>query len=161
MNGMSPGKENYIKYRKGRGSCIDCGNPITLRPDTKRCRGCATKKLWRTGKLKNSCFPQGKEHKWWKGGRKKNVQGYILIYKPGYPRAIANYVLEHILIWETIHGKPLPKGWIIHHLNGIPSDNRIRNLVALPNKKHYLVLQAKAKRIQELEALLNHQGQFF
>ena len=78
----------------------------------------------------------------------------------GHPRANSkDRILEHIWIWEEAHGKPLPKGWIIHHLNGIKDDNRPKNLMALPNKKHYLVLQAKAKRIQELEALLNGQHQ--
>jgi len=85
--------------------------------------------------------------------------GYIGILKPNHPRAnTKGYVLEHILIWEEAHGKPLPEGWVIHHLNGIKDDNRPRNLIALPSKKHYLILQAKAKRIQELEAMLNNQG---
>ncbi len=98
----------------------------------------------------------------WKGGRVKTANGYITVYKPDHPRATGGnrkYVLEHILIWEEAHGKPLPQGWIIHHINGIPDDNRIENLIALPRKKHYLVLQAKAKRIQELEALLKNQKQ--
>jgi len=83
----------------------------------------------------------------------------MLLTRPNHPRANNGYVLEHIIIWEEANGKPLPKGWIIHHLNGIRDDNRLVNLQALPNKKHYLVLQAKAKRIQELEALINNQHQ--
>ena len=95
-----------------------------------------------------------------KGGRYKHDSGYILIKFPSHPRAYkSGYVFEHILVWEETHGKPLPKRWIIHHLNGIKDDNQIVNLVALPNKKHYLILQAKAKRIQELEAMLNGQSQ--
>ena len=86
--------------------------------------------------------------------------GYIEIRVESHHRARANgYVFEHILIWEQAHGKPLPKGWVIHHLNGVKDDNRISNLVALPNMKHCLLLQAKAKRIQELEAILNGQHQ--
>ena len=101
----------------------------------------------------------GKDHPNWKGGRRID-NGYVIILRRGHPRAGRDgYVKEHILVWEQENNKPLPKGWIIHHLNGIKSDNRICNLQALPNKKHYLVLQAKAKRIQELEAKLNGQAQ--
>lgn len=96
----------------------------------------------------------------WQGGRNIRSGGYIAILNKSHPRADKKgYVLEHILIWEEANGRPLPKDWIIHHLNGIKTDNRISNLAAMPNRKHYLVLQAKAKRIQELEALLNGQHQ--
>jgi hypothetical protein len=86
--------------------------------------------------------------------------GYVMIYDPENPRATTRgYVCEHILVWEQANSKPLPSGWIIHHLNGVKNDNRPCNLAALPTKKHYLVLAAKAKRIQELEALLKQQAQ--
>jgi len=95
------------------------------------------------------------EHPQWKGGRTFSQGGYVFIRKPTHHRAGKNgYVQEHILIWEQSHNQTLPDGWVIHHLNGIKHDNRPENLVALPNWKHYLVLEAKAKRIQELEALL-------
>lgn len=130
------GKERWVQFRKGK--------PLSL-----RCRKCS-----KTGKLNH----------FWRGGRYAIGRGYILIRAPNHPRAhkckgSEGYILEHILVWEQAHGKPLPEGWIIHHLNGITSDNRPKNLVALPNKKHYLVLQAKAKRIQELEAMVNNQHQ--
>lgn len=96
----------------------------------------------------------------WKGGRTKATTGYILIQNREHPRATkTGYVFEHILVWEQAHGKSLAKGWVIHHLNGIKTDNRPINLVALSTRKHALVFQAKAKRIQELEALLNGQSQ--
>lgn len=78
--------------------------------------------------------------------------GYTFVRNPTHPRAVGGYVREHILIWEQVHGKQLPKGWIIHHLNGIRSDNRPENLIALPNRKHIHILEAKAQRIRELEA---------
>lgn len=79
---------------------------------------------------------------------------------PEHPRADSKgYVFEHIVVWEEAHGKPLPEGWQVHHLNGITDDNRPQNLVGLPDKKHRRIFDAKAKRIQELEALLNNQHQ--
>lgn len=88
----------------------------------------------------------------WKGGRKRHSGGYILIYKPDHTRAVANYVLEHILVWEEVNNESVPKGWEVHHLNGIPDDNRPENLEAMPSKKHKLILAAKARRIRALEA---------
>lgn len=46
----------------------------------------------------------------WKGGKMKTLEGYIRLKTPNHARANnAGYVLEHILVWEKVHGKPLPK----------------------------------------------------
>ena len=137
--------------------CPDCNKLIT--PYGKRCRSCSVKNAWKLGKMPNSIFPKGEKHPCWKGGRIKQ-HGYILIHKPEHPRANkVGLIFEHIVVWEQTHGKLIPKGWQIHHLNGITNDNRQQNLVALPDKKHKHILQAKAKRIQELEAFINNQHQ--
>lgn len=36
-------------------------------------------------------------------------------------------MLEHRWVWEQAHG-PIPRGAMIHHINGIKTDNRIENL---------------------------------
>ena len=134
-------------YENSKHPCLDCGKPCS--PVSERCAKCARK------------LQKGKKHPKWVGGRTTTSYGYIMILRPDHPRANkTGYVREHIYIWEIANDKVLPKGWIVHHLNGMPSDNRPSNLVALPNRKHYHVFQAKAKRIQELEARLNgqHQG---
>ncbi len=113
---------------------------------------------WKRGNLIRQ--RRGKEHPSWKGGRTLGTSGYYMILMPDHHRVSKNgYVYEHIIVWEEFNKKQLKRGWIIHHLNGIKTDNRPQNLVALPNKKHFHVLAAKAKRIQELEALLNNQHQ--
>ena len=139
--------------------CCDCGKPINKR--SIHCPHCSGIWRWKT-KHQLPSFPKGKNHWAWKGGRYRGgYKGkYWLILKPGHHRAEYNgYVMEHIVIWEEANNKLLPDGWLIHHLNGITDDNRPSNLVALPNKKHYLVLAEKAKRIQQLEALLSNQHQ--
>jgi DNA-binding CsgD family transcriptional regulator len=88
----------------------------------------------------------------WRGGRYKDIHGYILVYQPGHHKQIGrHYVYEHVLIWEKVHNQPLPDGWIIHHLNGKKDDNRPENLVACPNKNHYDFIKALQNRIAELE----------
>lgn len=96
----------------------------------------------------------------WRGGRKLRG-GYIYVYKPDHPMALARktynpYVPEHILIWEQAHGRSLPTDWVIHHLNGIRGDNRLENLLALPRKHHSPMLNVKEvqKRLKEVEAEL-------
>jgi len=122
--------------------CTDCGKHL-IRHSFKRCRQCYLLHI-------RSNI----------GKRIIDVGRYTRIKIPNHPKANkTGYISEHRYVWEMANGKPLPDGWVIHHLNGIPHDNRIENLVALPEKKHRRILAAKAKRIQELEALLLKQGQ--
>lgn len=88
--------------------------------------------------------------------RRKNgytvEDGYLLVYQPEHPRANKRgRVREHILVWETTHHQPLPQGWIIHHLNGIKSDNRPENIVGVPSRNHYDLITALTQRIRALE----------
>lgn len=139
-------KATYIRELriKKRHPCQTCGILIDYR--SKFCHKHAVKKAER--------------HYNWKGGTTK-CRGYILVFKPDHPRAVGRggYVREHFLVWEQGHGKSIPEGWVIHHINGIKSDNRLCNLVAMPNKKHNKLIEIQQKRIQELEALLNGQKQ--
>ena len=143
-------KERIAQSRRdGKGltkPCFDCGKSIQAH--NTRCRACHCK------------YARRENANNWQGGRV--IMGdYAYIFMREHPRAnkYNGYVREHLIVWEQFHKKELPEGWMVHHLNGIKDDNRIENLVRMPNKKHYLVLQAKAKRIQELEALLRQQGQ--
>jgi hypothetical protein len=96
-------------------------------------------------------FLSGPDHPQWKGG-KRAKKGYKMIKRTGHHHAgVDGYVMEHILVWEEHNNKKLPKGWVIHHLNGIKDDNRPDNLIALPDRKHKRVLAEKAKKIRELE----------
>ena len=69
----------------------------------------------------------------WKGGRSYMKGGYVCVWD-----GANRYRPEHILIWEATHG-PIPKGHQIHHLNGIPDDNRLANLVCMNRWEHYLL----------------------
>ena len=80
----------------------------------------------------------------WRSGGQDS--GYVTIHINGqaYP--------EHRYVWEQIHG-PLPKRWIVHHLNGIKNLNYPENLVGMPRNKHGIdqLHPAFEKRILSLE----------
>ena len=101
----------------------------------------------------------GEKNPRWTGGRHVNPGGYWMIRMPEYPRATSRgYVLEHIYVWEQAHG-PVPKGWEVHHLNGVKTDNRIENLLAMEGHKHKDYIPALQRRIQELEAQLRREAE--
>ena len=88
----------------------------------------------------------------YKGGKRTDSHGYVGLWIPQHHRATrVGYVSEHIFVWEKINNRKLPKGWIIHHLNGIRNDNRPENLMALKKSEHTRLNENYKKRIRELE----------
>lgn len=120
--------------------CPKCGAPKT--PQSIHCRKCAME------------LRRGENHANWKGGRYFNGFGYVMVYDPSHPRASSNgYVREHIKVWMDKYSE-IPRGHILHHLNGVKSDNRLENLSCIPRGKHetYALINSMQARIAELEA---------
>lgn len=69
-------------------------------------------------------------------GRQITSSGYVLVAAPGHPAAQANgYVLEHRRVWHDERG-PIPKGHIVHHVDGDKQHNLIDNLVCMSRGDH-------------------------
>ena len=73
----------------------------------------------------SNCLPSERE----KDRYEDDMTGYVRVKKNG------NWISEHKYIWE-LHNGPLPRGWLIHHLNSIKNDNRNENLLGMPKKYH-------------------------
>ena len=54
--------------------------------------------------------------------------------------------------WQEAHG-PIPKGWVVHNLNGNTGDNRIENLAAVPRYPEHMgqITAPYRERIRKLE----------
>lgn len=87
---------------------------------------------------KNSILAHiGKRSCNWKGGRRIDKFGYVLIWKPKHPNAkIAGYIHEHRLVMSEFLKRPLHKWEYVHHINGIKTDNRVENLELMTKKVH-------------------------
>jgi hypothetical protein len=67
------------------------------------------------GKPKRFVFGHHLRLKW--KGRRVSSGGYVLVYKPGHPRAVnENSVFEHILVVEAVLGRFLDRPHVVHHI---------------------------------------------
>ena len=66
-----------------------------------------------------------------------NRKGYALEYLPDHPRADKRgFVLAHIIAYEKHTGTRVPDGCVVHHINGLKTDNRPENLTMMTASEH-------------------------
>jgi len=77
--------------------------------------------------------PNKKPHK-----EKVLISGYYYIYRPDHPLAIKNgrYIAEHRLVAEQKIGRYLQQMEVVHHINGITTDNRLENVEVMDSRDH-------------------------
>jgi len=142
-------------------NCIFCNKEFTATPSRKVVKYCSYKCYWKDMKGTISSF-KGKKHSLesknkislagigkhvgsknarWKGGRYITKFGYVLIKAHGHPFLNKmGYIQEHRLVIEKHIGRYLTRKEVVHHINGIKTDNRIENLMLLPSLSAHVKL---------------------
>jgi len=107
---------------------------------------------------------KGKDHPAWKGGSFIS-NGYSYIYKPGHPNTtranMGRYVGEHTYVMAKHIGRPLFKNEIVHHKNGIKTDNRIKNLELCLREDHLPGQSVKDKIKYAIEIINKYKPEMF
>ena len=94
---------------------------------------------------KNHANVNGKNNPRWIGGI-KNSNGYVYLYVSKHPRGIQNYVKRANLVMERYLGRYLKLKEVVHHINKIKTDDRIKNLMLFKNKSEH---QRKAHKTKD------------
>lgn len=73
----------------------------------------------------------------WRGGISYDEKGYKRLYLPNYKYANkGGLVKEHRLIMEKVIGRKLGIDEVVHHKNGIKTDNSMDNLEVMTRSEH-------------------------
>jgi len=138
------GKQRWVSLHKGK-------------PESIHCKSCSMKGriLSEETKHKIANSNRGEHSPNWKGGRIIR-NGYIEIkLQPDdffYPMAHSKgYVHEHRLVMAKHLKRRLLSWEIIHHKNGIRSDNRLENLRLLPGQIYHVSDSQLKQRVNQLE----------
>lgn len=80
----------------------------------------------------------GNKHPNWKGGKKIDSHGYVLVHSPGHPNANNHgYVFEHRLVKERELGRYLTKEEVVHHNDKNSVNNKPKNLRLFENSSEH------------------------
>lgn len=73
-----------------------------------------------------------------RGEEMRNGPYILVIAPPGYPgkKYRERYAYEHHIVWWKKHGEVLPKGMVLHHVDGDHRNNKFKNLELLTGHEH-------------------------
>lgn len=97
--------------------------------------------------------------RWNNGVRYDPSHGFYVRVNPDHPfyrmsmhAGGQRYIAEHRLVMAMHIGRPLEKWEIVHHINGINTDNRLENLELLPKQSNHLPYNMLQNQVRELQS---------
>lgn len=88
-------------------------------------------------------------HPSWKGGKRINHNGYVVIRNKEHHRSVNGYVFEHILVAENKYGRPITRSEDVHHIDGNKLNNHPDNLEVLSKREHAKIT-AESRKLKNM-----------
>jgi hypothetical protein len=109
--------------------------------------------------MRNYC---GENNPNWNGGKTIRPDGYVHVLVDGYHhrKNDRGYVMEHIMVVESVIGKEFKHPNRIHHINGNRSDNRKENLVVCEDERYHQLLHTRTRALKESGNVNNRKCKF-
>lgn len=146
VDGLAIASLKPNSYKRVRVKCDECGKVTETtyqnycHAQEKRgwsgktsCKACAARRTLREAQRQAVAAQRGKprpnqrreQHSRWKGGRYMSHDGYVMIHVTSDTTHTgwAKYAKEHIVIAEGELGRKLEKGEVIHHIDGVKTNN--------------------------------------
>jgi endogenous inhibitor of DNA gyrase (YacG/DUF329 family) len=126
-----------------RKPCGHCGTPMVLRPSEMGKQFCS----WECHLAAKYKHALDRMH----NGKPARLthEGYVKVWEPEHPSAVAGWVLEHRLVMEKHLGRLLTPAEEVDHVDSDPaarSDNRLENLQVLSRGAHRKKTGADARQ---------------
>ena len=126
--------------------CANCGKlSWTLKSNFKKSNFSVCSQDCKNHQMLGSKNPSFKGGRKFKDGVKQ--QGHVLLYKPSHPFNYKNYVPEHRLVVEKHLKRLLKKEEVVHHINCIKHDNRLKNLFVCSSNSHHNLVHGSINKI--------------
>lgn len=144
------GKEFEVKafdYRLTHGGikyCSrKCSGEASKRGEIVKCKYCG-KEFYTT--RHEFCSPECASHYKSENYNHKTYyeNGYVVLHKKGYNKK--GNAKQHRLVMEEHLGRRLSPDEVVHHINGIKTDNRIENLTVMSRQEHTKLHREMEKR---------------
>lgn len=135
LKGVEKGwfKKGQKPWNTGTGKrkiCLTCGKVFILNKGKGQGRKFCSLRCRNLGMM-------GKNHHHWKGGKVKRGKYWSIKTRSHPSHRSGFYVKEHRLIMEKYLGRYLTEKEVVHHINGDPLDNRIKNLQLFSSGKEH------------------------
>jgi ribosomal protein L32 len=152
-------KQRWVQMVRGEPVSKRCPSCSNIHRDTRVCPQCGTS-FERIPSSRNvfcsvgcrGAYQSRERSALWKGGRRVSPQGYVLVCLPPddffFPMADKSHhlVREHRLVMAKHMRRCLMPFEVVHHKNGIKSDNRLENLELLGSHSEHWLGHSKGYR---------------
>jgi hypothetical protein len=120
-------KGHHMRKTQEEVTCQTCGKTFEVKPSlASKMKFCSRECVK---------FPNRKKKR--KYGDLVTWDGYLAIYLPEHPKAnISGIIMLHNYIMEQHLEKPIPEGFVVHHIDGDKQNNYISNLVLVTPSVH-------------------------